>query len=42
MSERISSQQKLKPEEAARLRAARAEFKDKPTKANKSERKTYE
>src|SRR5206468_4497955 len=33
MPERIRRQQKLKPDEAARLRAARAEFKDKPTKA---------
>ena len=33
MPERIRRQQKLNPDEAARLRAARAEFRDKPTKA---------
>lgn len=33
MPERIRRQQKLKPDEAVQLRAARAEFKDKPTKA---------
>ena len=34
MPERIRRLQKTKPEDAARLRAARAEFMDKPTKAN--------
>ncbi len=33
MPERIRRQHKLKPEEAARLRAVRAEFKDKPSPA---------
>ena len=33
MSERIRRQQKLKPDEVARLRAARAEFADKPSQA---------
>ncbi|MFM9963360.1 MAG: helix-turn-helix domain-containing protein [Planctomycetaceae bacterium] len=33
MSERIRRQQRLTPEEVARLRAVRAEFKDKPTQA---------
>ncbi len=33
MAERIRRQQQLKPDEAARLRAVRAEFQDKPTKA---------
>lgn len=33
MPERIRRQQKLKPEEAARLRAARAEFSGKPSQA---------
>ena len=33
MPERIRRTQKLKPEEAARLRAARAEFKAKPSQA---------